>query len=180
LDGLGDVGNGQVRPVIKIGDGASYLKDTIVGAGGQPLLLHGALEKLLGVGSELAKGPDLAGTHLRIGINLLFGVSEPVPLQLSRFEDSGADNGRAFGGCTSAQLSVLDGWDLYMDIDAVEERAGDFRYIALDQGWRTVALARLGVEVSARARVISLLKLPCSICRCGSLLTVLLTRERGP
>ena len=57
----GDIGFGG-----EVGDGAGDLEDAVVGAGGEALLLHGALEQALGVGGELAEGADLLGGHLRI------------------------------------------------------------------------------------------------------------------
>ena len=53
----------------KIGDGARDFKNAIVGAGGQALLLHGALEQPLGVGAQLAVGANLARSHLRVGVD---------------------------------------------------------------------------------------------------------------
>jgi hypothetical protein len=61
LDGLGDVRDGQVRLTFQIGDGAGDIEDAIVGAGGESLLLHRALEKLLGVGAKLAEGRESGG-----------------------------------------------------------------------------------------------------------------------
>jgi hypothetical protein len=55
-----------------------------------------------------------------------------------------------------------------MDIDAVEQWAGDLGDIALDHGGCTHALAGFVVEVATGARVVSLLNLLCSICRSGT------------
>ena len=59
----------------EIGDGARHLEDAVVRAGGEALLLHGALEEAFGVGAELAMGADLAGGHLRVGADFLAGSS---------------------------------------------------------------------------------------------------------
>lgn len=48
------------------------LRIRVAGAGSEALLLHGALEKFLGIGSEFAEGPNLASAHLRIGVDLSF------------------------------------------------------------------------------------------------------------
>src|ERR1039458_9128097 len=63
LDGFGDVADGDVLCSGQVGDGARNLEDAVVGAGGEALLLHGALEQALGVGRELAEGTDLLGVH---------------------------------------------------------------------------------------------------------------------
>jgi hypothetical protein len=36
----------------KVGDGAGHFENAVVGAGGEALLLHGALEQALGVGAN--------------------------------------------------------------------------------------------------------------------------------
>src|SRR5271156_5027160 len=59
LDRFGDVGNGQLCLAFEVGDGAGDLQDAIVGAGTEALLLHGAFEKLLGIGAEFAEGSNL-------------------------------------------------------------------------------------------------------------------------
>jgi hypothetical protein len=52
-----------------------------------------------------------------------------------------------------------------MDIDPVEQRSGDFGDIALDHRRRAKTFVRFVVEIATGTRVISLLQLPCSICR---------------
>src|ERR1700739_2969968 len=47
----------------------------------------------------------------------------------------------------------LTGWNLYMDIDSVEQRTGDLGDIALDHGRRAHALARFVVEISTGAGI---------------------------
>jgi hypothetical protein len=44
LDGLGQMRNGQVLGSFEIRDGAGYFEDAVMSAGGQALLLHGALQ----------------------------------------------------------------------------------------------------------------------------------------
>ena len=68
-------------------------------------------------------------------------------------QDAGANLGRAFGGGAAAQLLILHGGDLDVDVDAVQQRAGDLGDVALDHGRGTHALARLVVEVAAGAWV---------------------------
>ena len=73
LDSLGDVREGDRRFGGEVGDGAGDFEDAVVGAGGEALLLHGAFEEAFGVGGELTKLADLAGAHLGVGVDLLFG-----------------------------------------------------------------------------------------------------------
>ena len=53
----------------KIRDGSGHLENAIVGASGEALLLHGALQQTFGVGAQLAVGANLAGGHLRVGVD---------------------------------------------------------------------------------------------------------------
>lgn len=55
LDGLGQVRDGEMVGAFQVGDGARDFEDAVVGAGGESLLLHGALEKLLGGGPSSQK-----------------------------------------------------------------------------------------------------------------------------
>ena len=162
LNGLGEVGDGDGGGAFEVGDGAGYLEDAVVGAGGEALLLHGALEQAFGVGGELAEGADLLGGHLGVGEDGATGLAgdgagggleEAVVLELAGGEDAGADLGGAFGGGGAAELLVLHGGDLDVDVDAVEERARDLGDVALDHGRGTHAVAGLVVEVAAGAGV---------------------------
>jgi hypothetical protein len=87
------MGNSQVFRSFEIGDGTGYLKDAIVGAGRETLLLHGAFQQTLRVGTELAMNADLAGRHLCVGIDFLAKLLETLALALSSCHDSGADLG---------------------------------------------------------------------------------------
>src|ERR1019366_6319700 len=113
-----------------------------------------------------AEGADLLSVHLRVGEDGLgggFGAGfigigggwqgEAGVLTLSGGEDADAYLGGAFGGRASAQLLILNGGHLYMYVDSVEQRAGDFADVALDHGWSTHALARLVIKISARTGI---------------------------
>ena len=151
LDGLGKVGHGQALRSVEVGDSPRHLEDAVVGAGGESLLLHGTLEQPLGVGAELAVGADLTRGHLRIRVDLLAILAEAFALALARGENSFADLGGAFGGGAPAQFLVLNGGNLNVNVDAVEQRAGDLGDVALDHRRGAHAFARFVVEVSAGA-----------------------------
>ena len=78
-------------------------------------------------------------------------MAKRCALALPRGHDAGANLGRALGGRAAAQLLVLNGRHFDVDVDAVEQRAGDFGHVALDHGRGAHALARLVVEVAAGA-----------------------------
>lgn len=56
------------------------LEDAVVRPRGEALLLHGLLQKPLGIGAELAMGANLARRHLRVGVDFLAGLFEALPL----------------------------------------------------------------------------------------------------
>src|SRR6185503_17394425 len=153
LDGLGEVRDGEMVGSVEVRDGAGYLEDPVVGAGGESLLLHGSLEEAFGVGAELAMSTDLAGGHLSVGEDAVAGFLETVALTIASREDAGADFGRALGGCPATQLLILNGRHLYMYIYAIEKRTGDFGDVALDHRWGAHALAGLVVEVATGAGI---------------------------
>ncbi len=147
------MGDGELLCTFEIGDGARDFEDAVVGAGGEALLLHGALKQAFGVGAKFAVGADLAGGHLGVGEDLFAGLLEPGSLAVAGGHDAGANFGGAFGGGSAAQLLILNGGHLDMDIDAVEERAGDLGDVALDHGRGAHALARFVVEIAAGAGI---------------------------
>ena len=138
---------------VEVGYGASDFQDSVVGARGESLLLHGALEETFGVRAEFTVGADLASGHLGVGKHLVAGFVETMALPVTSGEDACPDFGGSFSGRTATQFFVLNGRHLYMDIDAVEERAGDFSHVALNHRRRAHALAGFVVEVAAGAGV---------------------------
>ena len=98
-------------------------------------------------------GANLARRHLRVGVDLVAGLLEAPALLLTRGHHAPAYLSRAFGCRTAAQLFILDGRHLNVNVDAIEQRAGDLGHVALDHRRRTHALARLVVEVAAGAWV---------------------------
>ena len=88
LDGFGQVGNGKLVGSIKVSYRARNLEDTVVGSGGEALLLHGPLQQAFGVGTEFAVGANLACGHLRVGEDAIAGPFEAMSLAIARGEDA--------------------------------------------------------------------------------------------
>src|SRR5271157_4212790 len=153
LDGLGEVGYGEVLDAFEVGDGTRDFEDAVVGAGGESLLLHGALEEALGVGAQLAVGANLAGGHLRVGVDLLAEFSKSLPLAFAGSKHTGANLGRALDGRRAAQFLIFNGRDFDVNVDAVEKRAGDLGHVTLNHGRGALALAGLVVEEAAGAGI---------------------------
>lgn len=153
LDRLSKMGNGKPFGAFEIGDGACHFKDTVVSAGREALLLHGAFKQAFGIGAKFAVHSNLACRHLGVGEDLFAGNLEPGSLAVASSHHAGANLGGTFGGGPSAQLLILDGRNFDMNIDAVEERPGDFGDVPLDHGWGAEAFPRLVVEISTGAGI---------------------------
>jgi hypothetical protein len=166
LDGFSKVLDGDVRGAFQVGNSAGDFQDAVMSAGGEPLLLHGALQQALGVGGKLAESANLLGGHLRIREDLGLargfdgGMSKPFVLPLAGSENAGANLGGAFSGSRPAQLFVLHGGDLNVDVDAIQQWAGDLGDVALNLRWCAHTAARGVIEVTAGASLRCLSVMP--------------------
>ena len=77
-----------------------------MGAGGQALLLHGALQQALGVGAQFAVGANLAGGHLRVGVDFLADFLNRCALAFAGGQHAGANLGRALDGRAEPRSSL--------------------------------------------------------------------------
>ncbi len=92
LDGFGDVFGLKGDLALQIGDGSGDFEDAVVGAGGESLLNHGALEQALAIGGEFAEGADVPRSHLGVAIELVAGRGgESLELNFARADDTGPD-----------------------------------------------------------------------------------------
>jgi hypothetical protein len=98
LNGFREVGDGERCGAFEICDGARNFENAVVSACGQPLLLHGALEETFGIGAEFAMCANLAGGHLRVGVDSISGFCKSRALPFSSSHDPRANFGGAFRG----------------------------------------------------------------------------------
>lgn len=131
MDGLGEVIFPDGVGGVEVGDGAGDFKDAVVGAGGEEHVAHGEVQDFLGVGVEGASVADLAGSHLAIVADGAV-AAETVPLAVAGGLDAGADDGGGLAFCGVGESGDLDGGDLDMEVDAVEERPGEPGHVAPD------------------------------------------------
>ena len=68
--------------------------------------------------------------HLGVGVNVSF--LKPLQLNHPRIIDPLADELRRFAGVAAGEILIADGRHFDLNVDAVEERAGDAGAIALD------------------------------------------------
>jgi len=152
LDGFAQVFGRESRGAFQIGDSARDFQDAVVGARGETEALDRGLENFFTFGSNGAVFADELGQHLRISVDV-FLATIAFELDVARAQHAAAHAGGAFDFHVAAQFLVLHGRNLDVYVNAVQQRAGDFRDVALDLHRRAVAFA-LGIsEESARTRI---------------------------
>src|SRR5690606_25177781 len=151
LQRLGDVLAGDRVASGEIGDRARDLQHARVGARREPQTLDRALEKALARGVEATVPVEVAARELRVAREVAAAVARTLPL--ARGDHALAHLARAFDGTRARELAVGDRRHLDLHVEAIEQRAGDARSIALHGARRTRAGVRRVAGVAARARV---------------------------
>ena len=151
-DGFGQVGGLDGLAAFQVGNGAGYLEDTVVGAGREVEACHGAFQQgeaaLIGTGVE---GEQTAG-HLCIAVDSGYlGVA--LLLHLSGTDHAFADDGARFAGAYISHLFERDGGYFNLQVDAVEQGAGDAVQVLLYLSGAAHAWLRGGVVVAAGAGI---------------------------
>jgi len=136
---------------VEIGDSAGNFQDAVVGASGKAEASYGVFQKFFAVRRDGALFANEARGHLGVGVRFLFG-REASGLTIAGGDDTGANRGGIFAGRRSAESLVFYGGDFDVDVDAVEERAGDFCDVALDHGRSAVTFARWDRRSSRKDR----------------------------
>jgi hypothetical protein len=123
LNRLGDVGGLDFFSAGEVGDGATDLQDSAVGAGAQAQFVDRGFKQSLGVIIHRTVALDVPCAHLGVGVD----VSFLKPLQLNRacIIDPLADKLRGFAGVAAGEVLIADRRHFDLDVDAVEKRAGD-------------------------------------------------------
>ena len=145
---LAEVARLEAGRFIEIGDGSRDFQDAVVGARGKSHACDGVFQHFLALVGDGAEFPDQFRRHLRIREDFLL-AGESRALTHTGPQHPLAHRGGIFNGACAAELLVLHGGHFDVDIDAVDQRAGNFRNVALNLRWRAVALARRVAEKSA-------------------------------
>ena len=123
-----------------------------MGTGGEVQIVHRHAEEIFSIGAEGAKFSHLLRTHPRVDVHLA-AFAEACALYLADADDAFSNSGAGFGALGDAQFVEGDGGRLDVQIDAIEQRAGDSLAIFFHLLRRAAALAfRVAVE-AAGARV---------------------------
>jgi hypothetical protein len=116
----------------QIGDRACDLEHPFVSSGRQSKAGHGGCEKALGFGGERAKAPNLARAHR--GIDSDRRRTEPLALPLACRAHARANRVRGIAGERHLEVRRCERGELDVQIDAVEERAGEAAEISVPLG----------------------------------------------
>ena len=153
LDRFANVVGGDVFGIGEVGDGAGDLEDAIVSAGAEVQLGHGHLHHAFGGFVEGAMALEELGGHAGVAADLGI-LGEALALDVARFFHALADGGGGLAGSSFAgDVPIRHGGDFDVDVDAVEERAGDAVAVTLDIGGAATALAFRVAEVTAFAGI---------------------------
>ena len=129
LNRLSQVLLADMLGVLEIGDGAGDLENPAVAAGGEAEALGDEFEEAVASFVRLAMFADEARRHLRVAVDA--AGAEAFFLNRAAGFYSQGNHFRRFGVGTIDKIEIFDGWDFDLDVDAIEERAGDSGTIAL-------------------------------------------------
>jgi len=151
VDGLGQVRDLDGLSLLHVGDGAGDAQHARVGPGREPEAAHGLLQEL--VLALAHRAPALQKRALEVGVQPDAGVLVPLGLDGPDLDDACAHGGRVAAAARGLQVLVGHGGHLHLQVDAVHERAGDARAVAVDgKGLAGADVAVVG-QVAAGAGV---------------------------
>jgi len=110
--------------------GSRYFQYPIVASRAEAQLGYGVFHDLFAFGCEHAVFADMTRTHLRIGIDLF--VVEPAELNAARGDHAHADRFRRFGSTRIGEFLVGNRRHVDLNVDAIHQRTGNLRHVALN------------------------------------------------
>ena len=137
LDRLGEMGLKNVFLSGQIGDGPRHLENAGVAAGGKGQAVGDQLQEPPPLFIQTAETADVAGLHLRVAVQAEF--RQPLSLNGAGRLHPGTDRRRGFALGGIGEIAMGDPGHLDLQVDAVEQRAGEAVPITLNFMWRTRA-----------------------------------------
>jgi len=122
----------------QVGDRARQLQHPMVGACRKVQLAHGRLHQPLARALELAVPAHLGRPH--VGVGQQPRALEALGLAHARRGDALAHRAGWFALPFSGQLIVIHARHIHMDVDSIDQRAGESLLVARDDGCRTGTL----------------------------------------
>lgn len=130
LDRFGDVAGVDLLFSRQVGDGAGQLEDAVVGAGGETQGVEGLLQQIPGLRIQAAVTADEGWRHGGV-------VENPGSLVAFRLDGMGTghpfpDGGGGFPFLSGRECLIIHPGHFHMDVDPVQERAGQFGSVTAD------------------------------------------------
>src|SRR5664279_347655 len=107
----------------EVGHRARNLENAVVGARAEPLLHHGPLQQVLGVSTQFAVFPDLAGAYLSIGVNAFTLRTKAHQLDIAGADHPRTDVRGTFRHNPAPQLPIIYRRYVDVDVNAIQQRA---------------------------------------------------------
>src|SRR5437667_2448593 len=149
LDRFADVLGSDVALTIEIGNRTRDLEDAIVSACAQIEFGHRNANQILRIVAELAMLFQLTRGHARVAI-YFWVIAKTILLTFARADDALANRCRGFFSALAGDVAVFDSWHFDVQIDAVEQGAGNSLAIPLHLHRAATAFAFEIAKVSAR------------------------------
>lgn len=144
LNGFGDMLFTDFIRIRQIRDGARDFQNAVIRAGGQVQAGDGLFEQVFAVRIRRAEPVDFLDAQLIVGFSL------PVDLLPVGFFDTPPDGCAFLAGCLLAhQFFLRHGGHFDLQVDAIEQRAGNPRAVAGDLIRRAMAFAGSVSQVTA-------------------------------
>ena len=160
---------------VEVGDGAGELEDPMKGAGAELKLRHRRLDQCLARLVQLAVLPHLGWSHVGVGLvqqaavtlrrERVFGQGpgRAVALDGAGGLDAGAEGAAGFAEAVGEELVVVHARDVDVDVNAVEEGAGDALLVAGDGPRTTSAFFLRVIGPTARAGILAIYASVCAL-----------------
>lgn len=149
LNGFGHVVRRDVGCAFKVGNGPADLQDAVIRPRRKPQACHSRLQHLPAGTVKPTVAPDSLRRHVRIakhGWLCLVACSEAFELAFARPHHPRPDGGGVFTGRIGGQFPEMNGRNVHVNVNPVQQRAGDFGDIPLNLGRRALAFAGGVVE----------------------------------
>lgn len=141
------MGQGDGGAAVEVGNGARHPQHAVKGAGGEAQLDHGGLQKVMALGVEGT------GAFQGLAAQALVKALLPAELALPRQQHPFPHHGGAFSRLALLQLAWRQRRHLDMQVDAVEQGAGQAAAVAADLFHGAAATTAGIAQVAAGAGV---------------------------
>ena len=125
--------------VVEVGDGAGDAEDFVVGSGGETEIGHGILEDVLTLVVHAAELTGLTMGHVAVVTGTV--AVESGGLGAAGYCHLAAKLLARRAGRSARKIAKRNGRHLDVDVDAVDQRAGDLAHVLFDLGGRAMAVA---------------------------------------